>query len=240
MRPQPPSQRLLLPWTPLLALLLLLSFGQRCGAALQSTAVTAASLPAYTLPLPVSCGASFLDFDAGLNDTQADRLSLTSIAAHCPANCTQQVLTFDVGTSVSHFPPVYGSFPYHGRSSLCLAAIHAGLLSAEKGGGVFVSRYYPADWSNSSTQTIFPHTSSLGSTSNGVRSEDVDGGWYSVPSNRSSEWSYTVRGRGDFVAQRQQAPWGARAGHLHQLLQGDRLHLHLIMSASYLALLLHP
>ena len=106
-----------------------------------------------------------------------------------------------------------GSFPYHSASSVCLAAIHAGVISDEAGGGVWVNRFYRHDWSNTSTQTIFPYQSWRGSLSNGVQSEEVDHSWYSVPSN-ASEWSYTVRGRGDHIVQRRQAPFAARAGHL--------------------------
>ena len=181
----------------LLALSLLL-----CAGLLVALHPTSASTP----PLSLRCDSTFLDFDPSTDYPAIDLLALTSMAAQCPANCTQHLLGLKAGSSISALPPVYGSFPYHGRSSLYLAAVHAGLVSAEKGGGVFVSRYHPFDWSGSSTQTIFPHTFAQGTTSNAVTSVAVEAGWYRVPSNRSSEWSYVLRGRGDFVAQRQRAP----------------------------------
>ena len=109
---------------------------------------------------------------------------------------------------------VYGSYPYHGNSSLCLAAIHSGLVNATAGGMVVSSVYFPQDFSNSSTQTIFPFGSSQGTLSNGVQSETVPSSWYSVPSDHRS-FSFIPRGRGQLVTQRQQAPFPARAGHLH-------------------------
>ena len=138
------------------------------------------------------------------------QLPYQSIAALCPANCTHSV-----EGSQPQEGAVYGSFPYHGSSSVCLAAVHAGIISGKEGGGVYVSYFFRQDWSNTSTQTIFPFTSSLGSLSNGVLSHNVSSLWYSVPSN-ATEHSWTVRGRGDLVVQRRQAPFSPRAGHLLQ------------------------
>lgn len=59
--------------------------------------------------------------------------TLMSAAGICPVNC--------LNTSSA----VYGSFPYHGRSSACLAAIHAGLINNTAGGGFFISRFYRND-----------------------------------------------------------------------------------------------
>ena len=160
-----------------------------------------------------SCAQTLDHVDAG-TALQATGLGNIPIIAFqgavvlCPTHCLN---------STSPPPPVYGSFPYHGRSSACLAAIHAGIINATEGGGVFVTRFHRHDWSNSSTQTIFPHTSAHGTLSNGVESRDVDSAWYSVPSN-ASEWSFAVRGRGDYVVQRRTAPFPPRSGHL-QLFQ---------------------
>ena len=130
-------------------------------------------------------------------------MPLAAVAALCPANCSRVAAA-----------RLFGSFPYHGQSSVCLAAVHAGIIDDSVGGGVFVSRFYRHDWSNSSTQSIFPFTSAMGTLSNGVHSRDVDSSWYTVPSN-ASEWSYSVRGRGDYVVQRREAPFSPRAGHVH-------------------------
>ena len=112
------------------------------------------------------------------------------------------------------YDPSPTSPPYDGRSSVCLAAVHAGIINASTGGGVYVSRFYRHAWTNTSSQTIFPYPSNLSSLSNGVQSSDVDDSWYSLPSTQH-EWSYTVRGRGDYIVQRREAPFPPRAGHLH-------------------------
>jgi hypothetical protein len=95
---------------------------------------------------------------------------------------------------------------------MCLAAVHAGIIDGRVGGGLFVSRFFRHDWSNTSTQSVFPFTSSRGSFSNGVQSVAVPSDWYSLPSS-ATECSYTVRGRGDHVMQRRQAPFSPRVGH---------------------------
>ena len=107
---------------------------------------------------------------------------------------------------------VYGSFPYHADSSICLAAIHAGLIRDEDGGGVFMARFWPADWSNSSTQTVFPAGSDAPTNSNGVSSLQVPAAWMAVPAPLSS-YSWTLKSRGVVANQRQTAPWSPRAGH---------------------------
>ena len=78
-----------------------------------------------------------------------------------------------------------------------------------------MSRFYRHDWSNSSSQTIYPFDAWRGSMSNGVLSGDVDSSSYRVPAG-SKEWSYTVRGRGDFVLQRRRAPFSPRSNHVHE------------------------
>ena len=134
-----------------------------------------------------------------------------SVAALCPSTCL-------IASSITPLPAVYGSYPYHGRSSACLAAIHVGIIDGSVGGGFFINRFYRHDWSNSSTQTIFPYHSANGTYSNGVSSRKVDSSWYSVPSN-ASEYSYVVRARGETIVQRRQAPYAARSNHLYLLEQ---------------------
>ena len=58
------------------------------------------------------------------------------VAALGPSTCLSDTAHMEAA--------VYGSFPYHGRSSACLVAIHA---------GVFISRVYRHDWSNAATHT---------------------------------------------------------------------------------------
>ena len=146
--------------------------------------------PQYTLPFAIQ-------------NQPVSVLPYQSLAVLCPAHCTAE-------TGAGQ---LLGSYPYAAPSSICLAGIHSGIISAAAGGGVFVSRFYRHDWSNSSTQTIFPFSSSSGSLSNGVQSLPVPAAWYSVPST-AREWSYAVRGRGEPVVQRRQAPFPPRAGHL--------------------------
>ena len=128
---------------------------------------------------------------------------------------------------------VYGSFPYSANSSVCLSAIHAGLLSSPAGGAVILERFYPADWSGTATQSIFPLGSHVGSHSNGVQSEEVPEEWRPLPSPLLSH-SFTVRSRGAVASQRQTAPFSARSGHSHVFfthLSSDRRHYqhHLII-----------
>ena len=176
--------------------------------------LVSSAIPAYPTPYvdAADCSASFNDVDFSLNSTAGFHtvvlLPFLAFAALCPANCSSSS-----SSSSSSGIAVYGSFPYHGQSSVCLAAVHAGIIDDSVGGGVFVSRFYRHDWSNSSTQSIFPFTSAMGTLSNGVHSRDVDSSWYTVPSN-ASEWSYSVRGRGDYVVQRREAPFSPRVGHL--------------------------
>ena len=166
-----------------------------------------------------SCNLTFNAFDqynGSLTRAIYDRLTIVPSVVLCPANCTQD----------SSSSALYGSYPYHGNSSICLAGVHAGIINDDLGGGVLVNRFYPVDWSNSSTQTIFPYNSSSGSFSNGLQSRHVDPVWYSVPSDSSNQWSYIVRGRGELLIQKRQAPFPPRAGHLHFLLdQDDSFHL---------------
>ena len=118
---------------------------------------------------------------------------------------------------------VYGSFPYHRSSSVCLAAIHAGIIADEAGGTVLVEPFYPLTWNNDSSQTIFPHQSAFPTLSNGLLSLPVSAiEAVSVPSPLTSS-SWTVRTRGLSGRQRQFAPFSPRAGHAHvsmEIVQG--------------------
>jgi hypothetical protein len=80
----------------------------------------------------------------------------------CPQHCLRAIDTFPS-------PLVLGSFSYHNSSSVCLAAIHSGIITSEAGGGVFAERFYPLTWAGDSTQSIFPHGSHAASLSNGGR-----------------------------------------------------------------------
>ena len=152
------------------------------------------------------CALSFSSFDSSLVLFQ-----FRTVAHHCPADCPA-LLVNSSSTSSSY---VYGSYPYHGRSSICLAAVHSGLIDATPGGSVFVNRFYRHDWS--STASIFPQHSAAASLSNGVRSRPVPPAWSPEPAG-SDDWSYTVRGRGEWAVQRRSAPWSGRSGHLHTSL----------------------
>ena len=148
-----------------------------------------------------ACELSFASFDA-----QYALLPFRTLAHRCPAGCT---------AASGGGAAVYGSFPYHGNSSICLAAVHSGLTDDGLGGAVFVSRFYRQDWS--AAASIFPHHSANGSLSSGVRSQAVPAAWLqqlTAPAS-ASNWSYTARGRGDFIGQRRIAPFPPRSDHLH-------------------------
>ena len=130
----------------------------------------------------------------------------------CPKHCLRAALP-QAGQLDPVQARVYGSFPYHANSSICLAAIHAGVITSEQGGGLFIDRFFPADWSGGSSQTVFPHGSWAASLSNGVQTEAVPSGWHSMPSALLA-YSWTVRARGVVASQRQTAPFSPRAGHL--------------------------
>ena len=133
-------------------------------------------------------------------------------AAHtCPSDCPDFIAAADNSTAGAR---VRGSYPYSRDSAICLAAVHCGLVNATLGGSVFPSRFYRHDWSGGASQSIFPFNSSQGSRSNGVLSVDVPASFYSVPSN-GSEYSSVVRGRGELVRQRREAPFPPRWGHAH-------------------------
>ena len=113
---------------------------------------------------------------------------------------------------------VYGSYPYHASSSICLAAVHAGVIADELGGGLFIDRFYPMDWSNTSTQSIWPHMSAVSTLSYGVQSLDVPAHLLDPSPTPLDHASWTVRARGITATQRQLAPFPPRAGHTHAWL----------------------
>ena len=123
------------------------------------------------------------------NDVPCFHMGLVNVHS-CPQHCLR-ALSIDPDHA-----RVYGSYPYHSASSVCLAAIHAGIITDEAGGGLFVERFYPETWNNDSSQTIFPHNSSASTLSNGVLTspvsliEDLP-----LPSPLTSH-SWTVRTRG--------------------------------------------
>jgi hypothetical protein len=107
-------------------------------------------------------------------------------SSFCPPGCL----------GLKGVPPVWGSFPYYNTSSLCLAAVHAGVISNATGGVVMATRFFRQTWDNDSTQTVFPFTSARGSYSNGVQSLDVPRRWMqptasSGPPLSGPEWAST-------------------------------------------------
>ena len=135
---------------------------------LSATAV-AGELP--PIPTFIDCAMNFTAFDSlygWINEFNHPQpiIQYQPLAATCPPGCAQ-LLTGSADGPL-YQPRLFGSYPYHSSSSICLAALHSGLISASEGGGVFVSRFYRQDWSGTDNQTIFPFTSALGSVSNGV------------------------------------------------------------------------
>ena len=161
---------------------------------------------AFSLP---ACLLTFADFEDGHRDWvtcyHAPRVSVHT----CPQQCLR---------SVEEAPDrarVYGSGPYAAASSICLAGIHSGVLDDAKGGAVHVGPFYPQDWSQSSTQTIFPSRSRQGSVSRGVNASQVPAEMIGPEPSPLSSNSWTVRGRGIVPRQRQVAPFPPRSGHVH-------------------------
>jgi hypothetical protein len=125
---------------------------------------------------------------------------------YCPPDCLTAAASSDAR--------VYGSFPYHPSSSVCLAAIHSGLLNSTAGGAVFFQPFYAESWDESSLQlsSLYPHNASRGSSSFSVHSLPVP--QPEEPLTLDSH-SFVLHGRGTVFNQRRQAPWAARAGHAH-------------------------
>ena len=132
-----------------------------------------------------------------------------SWAIPCPPHCFRLIAAQQVQQ-----PLVFGSYPYDVLSSVCMSAVHSGVIDETVGGAVLVEWFWPADWSNSSTQTIFPHGSERGSLSNGVQSAAVPAERIPLPAN-STDRSFTVWTRGLRLGQRRVAPFSPRSGHLH-------------------------
>jgi hypothetical protein len=168
------------------------------------------------------CAWTFEQFEASyLNVRPCGAVALVNVMT-CPEHCLRAL-------EDPKAPPAFvlGSFPYHPSSSLCLAAIHAGLITDEAGGGFFLDRFYPETWNGDDTQSIFPHGSYLGSLSNGVQSEEVMG--YTPPSFLS-EYSVALRPRGFLASQRQTAPFSPRAGHLAvNIIRNDPSMLYIVL-----------
>ena len=130
----------------------------------------------------------------------------------CPRSCLQSI---GLAPALAR---VYGSGPYAAASSICLAAIHSGLVDDARGGAVHVDPHFPLDWSNSSTQTIFPLHSREGSLQRGVNSSQVPPEWVGPEPSPLSSHSWSVRRRGVTPRQRQMAPFPPRSGHVHATL----------------------
>ena len=129
----------------------------------------------------------------------------------CPPGCLDTVRHHPVPGETE--PHVWGRYPYHFNSSVCLAAIHAGVINEQLGGRVFSKRFLRYEWTNDSRETVFPFNSSLGSYSNGVHSRDVPPSWHSVPAGPYEQSATVLVPGGLFVHQRRLAPFAARAGH---------------------------
>jgi hypothetical protein len=56
----------------------------------------------------------------------------------CPSWCTNATGV----NRLSSTAVLFGSYPYHVNSSICLAAIHSGIITNELGGGVFWEKFY--------------------------------------------------------------------------------------------------
>ena len=152
------------------------------------------------------CWAPFSAFNYDVED---ERVGLIECPAHClhHTSLTPPLLPFPAA--------VFGSWPYHNSSSMCLAAIHSGLITDAEGGFLHGLRFRRHSWAGDATQTTFPFHSSRGSLSNGVQSLDVPASWHSVPAG-DADWSATLHPKvGVFIKQRRSAPFPPRAGHLH-------------------------
>ena len=160
------------------------------------------SLALLTLQLPSTCDASFPAASSSAALSPSDLCSTTFLQVlaavtnklrtappfRCPAGC--------LGLTAGSGAAVYGSYPYHANSSLCLAAIHCGVISEAAGGWLQCGRFgayrqpvlldltspqpdvsrvlsangsYRAVVADISGQELFPFNSSLPSLSNGVQ-----------------------------------------------------------------------
>ena len=116
--------------------------------------------------------------------------------------------------------PVWGSYPYHPLSSICLSAVHSGVLNDTLGGSVWVERFFSTQW-DTHNATLYPAQSARGTLSNSIQSQPVEA---AMPAGYTSlslhDFSCTLHSRGAVFSQRRTAPWSPRAGHLHVSLDG--------------------
>ena len=203
------STRCALRW---LLLLLSLTLLQQRGALAEL-----ASSPSPLSSTPALC---WTDFTQAMQ--QRDGPQSGPYRFPCPAGCINS-------TRGDNNTRVIGSFPYHPSSSVCLAAIHSGLMDDAQGGTVWLSLFFSQTWDEQAVD-IYPFSSAQGSWSNGVQSEAV-----LLPSPPTlDDFSCVVHSRGTVFNQRRQAPWSARAGHVHvaydgaNLIGGPRVGFHLI------------
>ena len=165
----------------------------------------------------VECGLSFGWLLRNVSwRTYTDAGARVPLRHRCPPNCIAAMQEGCRSGGTSRTPAggaaVIGSFPYHPNSSVCLSAVHSGLVDDATGGAVLPSLFFSQTW-DSNTIDIYPHGSQSGTCSNGVQSLDVP------PSELASltihSYSFTLHSRGTVFNQRRWAPWTPRAGHLH-------------------------
>ena len=216
-----------------------------CGNPINDSHVPAS--PTFSIPRPAlqwlnsshfSAAACTLSFDQ-FTDAHSDWLTCYHAPVFnvhtCPRACLRAVHDLFLLNAT-----VYGSSPFAGNSSICLAAIHAGIIDEVEGGAILIDRFYPETWqvtnhrspssvpralsSAAALATWFPRESWKGSLSFGMQSNDVrmlpgSGGPYADNDGAGSgTTSWMVRGRGLQPRQRQRAPFSPRSGHLHAWL----------------------
>ena len=214
-----------------------------CGAP-----VDGSTPPSPTVPIPrvalsflnstsfdaASCTLSFDGFTCAHSDWRTCYHAPVFNVHTCPQSCMRAVMELRLPNAT-----VYGSFPYAGNSSICLAAIHAGVLSDAAGGAVIVDRFYPDSWEvadhsqdppsststtdSSSAGELFPHAAWRATLSFGVQSLEVPagargGGRVGIAVDGDGGSSWAVRTRSLLPRQRQTAPFSPRSGHLHAWL----------------------
>ena len=107
---------------------------------------------------------------------------------------------------------MYGSFPYHRHSSICLSALHGGLVEDARGGGVWFDVFLSQTWDEAAIE-LYPHGAERGSSSMGLTSQPVS---VLTPEPLTLQsFSCTLMSRGTVFTQRRTAPWSARSGHVH-------------------------
>ena len=133
--------------------------------------------------------------DKGAMDVADNQVQETrAMAKCCPPRCLDWLHSVSNGSASA--AAVYGSFPYHANSSVCLAAIHSGLVTNEEGGWLMYGRFgayhqpvildltdpianidrflfngsYRPQLAKIPGGELFPFNSSLPSLSNGVQS----------------------------------------------------------------------